>query len=134
MSEPITQWETIPIVQERATVETCEVETDRVRVRTIIEEELADVVARLSREDIVVERRPVERQVPTAPSPREDGDTLILSVVEERPVVEKRLFVTEEILIRRVARTDEVHIPTTLRTMRAVVEQRSIQTPESEKS
>lgn len=115
----------IPIVAEVATVSTRKVETDRVRVRTVVEEKPADVVARLARDELLVERRPVEREVAAPPAPYEEGDTLIVSVVEERLVVEKRLFVIEELVVRRVTHTEDVHTPTTLKTMRAVVEQDS---------
>jgi uncharacterized protein (TIGR02271 family) len=118
---------TIPIVHEFATVSTREVETDRVSVRTVVEEKPTDVVARLAREELLVERRKVEREVAVAPAPYEDGDTLIVSVVEERLIVEKRLFVIEELVVRRVAHVEDVHIPTTLKTMHAVVEQDSAQ-------
>ena len=117
----------VPIIEETATISTRIVETDHVRVRTIIEEKDTDVVARIAREELLVERRTVEREVAAAPAPYEDGDTLIVSVVEERLVVEKRLFVIEELVVRRVAHTEDVHIPTTLKTMRAVVEQDSAQ-------
>ncbi len=114
--------ETIPLVQEVPTIEKRAVESGRVRVRTFVEDVNAEVVARLSRDEIKVERRPVEQEVEQAPAPRHDGDTLILSLVEERPVVVKRLFVVEELHIRRTERVEDVSIPTTTRAMRAVVE------------
>jgi uncharacterized protein (TIGR02271 family) len=117
----------IPVVEEVATVSTREVEADHVRVRTIVEEKNTDVVARLAREELIVERRVTEREVASAPAPYEEGNTLIVSVVEERLVVEKRLFVIEELVVRRVAHVEDVHVPTTLKTMRAVVEQDSVQ-------
>lgn len=127
MSEDIDQQRTIPVIEEQAVIRRREVETDHVRVRTVVEEKQTDVVARLAREELLVERRKVEREVATSPAPVEEGDTLIVSIVEERLVVEKRLFVIEELVIRRVAHTEDVHIPTTLKTMRAVVEQDSAQ-------
>ncbi|QQV77939.1 YsnF/AvaK domain-containing protein [Sphingomonas aliaeris] len=127
MSDNIDQTRTIPVIEEQPVIGRREVETDHVRVRTVVEEKHTDVVARLSREELLVERRKVEREVATPPAPVEEGDTLVVSVVEERLVVEKRLFVIEELVIRRVAHTEDVHIPTTLKTMRAIVEQDSVQ-------
>lgn len=126
-SEDLDQERTIPVVEEQAFVERREVATDHVRVRTVVEAKQTDVVARLSREELLVERRKVEREVASPPAPVEEGDTLIVSLVEERLVMEKRLFVVEELVIRRVAHTEDVHIPTTLKTMRVVVEQDSVQ-------
>lgn len=113
---------TIPIIEEVPTLSTREVETDRLRVRTIVEEETTDVVAQLARQELIVERRKVEREVVEAPQPYEEGDMLIVPIVEERLMVEKRLFVVEEVVVRRVARTEEVRVPTALRAMRAVIE------------
>ena len=58
------------------------------------------------------------------PPPRQDGDTLVISVVEERLVIEKRLFVVEELRITRIAENQHVRIPETVRTMRATVERK----------
>lgn len=113
---------TLPIVEEVATLTKRKVETDRVRVRTIVEENHTSLTADLAREELQVERRPLNQEVASAPPPREEGDVLILSIVEERAVVEKRLFVVEEVVIRRIPRVEEVEVATTLRSMRAVVE------------
>ena len=118
----------IPIIEEVATLSTREVETARLRVRTIVEEKTTDVVAQLAKQELLVERRTVEREVAEAPQPYEDGDLLIVPIVEERLVVEKRLFVIEELVVRRVARTEEVHVPATVRSMRAIVERDGDQT------
>jgi stress response protein YsnF len=56
----------------------------------------------LLHERVRVTRTRVERPVSSAPPVRHEGDTLVIPVVEERVVVEKRLFVREEIRITRV--------------------------------
>jgi stress response protein YsnF len=38
-----------------------------------------------------------------APQSRQEGDTLVIPVVEERPIVVKRLVVTEEVRLRFVS-------------------------------
>ena len=113
---------TIPIVEETATIATRAVERERVRIRTVVEENVADIVAGLAREDIEVERGAVDREVTAAPEPYEEGELLIIPIVEERAVVQTRLFVVEELVVRRIARTEDVRIPTTLRKMRAIIE------------
>jgi stress response protein YsnF len=51
-----------------------------------------------------VERRPIGRLLPTMepPAARQEGDTLIISIVEEVLVTEKRLMLKEELHIRQV--------------------------------
>jgi len=51
-----------------------------------------------------VERRPIGRLLPTldAPVSRQEGDTLIISIVEEVLVTETRLMLKEEIHIKQV--------------------------------
>ena len=56
-------------------------------------------------------------------STTEEGDVTIIPVVEERAVLVTRLFVVEEIHIRRTRVTETVEVPVTLRRQRAVVEQ-----------
>lgn len=113
---------TVPIIEEVATVSKRTVESGHVRVRTVVEESTHDIAAQLAREDIQIERPVVEREVSAAPAPYHEGDLLIIPIVEERAIVETRLFVIEEVVVRRVARFEDVQVPTTLRKMRAVVE------------
>jgi stress response protein YsnF len=53
---------------------------------------------------------------------RQEGDLLIVPVLEEVLVVEKRLRLTEEIVLRRVRREERHREPVVLRRGRAVVE------------
>jgi uncharacterized protein (TIGR02271 family) len=111
----------IPLYQEQLHVTKAEVVTDRVRVTTSTDERAVTIEDTLERGHLRVERIAVERAVAQAPEPRQDGDTLIISVVEERLVVEKRLFVVEELHITRTSITERVSIPETVRTMHATV-------------
>ncbi len=49
-------------------------------------------------------------------------DVTIISIVEERLIVERQLVVVEEIRLHRHATTESVEVPVTLRKQRAVVE------------
>lgn len=95
----------IPLVEEQLSVGTRRVETGRVRVD--IRNELIDerVAAELVRGSVDIERVRVDRAVDRVPAVRDEGDTLIIPVVEEVIVVEKRLILREEIHIRRRAET-----------------------------
>ena len=112
----------VPVVEEQLTVARREVDTDRVRVRTVTDtdEVLVEEMLRIGQVDVT--RLPVDRQVDVAPEPYRNGDTLIISIVEERLVVEKRLFVVEEVHVTGSSREEAVAIPVSLRRMRAVVE------------
>lgn len=113
---------TIPLYQEQIGIEKTEAVTDRLRVSTHVEERVVLVEDDVERGQLSVERVAVERAVSQAPEPRQEGDTLIVSVVEERLVVEKRLFVVEELRITRTGTTEHITQTETVRTMRATVE------------
>lgn len=113
---------TIPLYQEHIDVEKVQAITDRLRVSTHVEERFVLVEESVDHGQLSVERVAVERAVSQAPEPRQDGDTLIVSVVEERLVVEKRLFVIEELRITRTSTTEHVSQTEMVRTMRASVE------------
>ncbi len=67
----------------------------------------------LTHERVEVARVPIGRVVAAVPPVRQEGDTTILSVVEEEVVVERRLVLKEEVHLRRV-RTTERYAETVL--------------------
>lgn len=94
----------IPVVEESLTVDRRTVDKGGYRiVKTVsVREEWVDEP--LTSQTQHVERRPIGRLLPTldAPAPRQEGDTLIVSIVEEVLVTEKRLMLKEELHIRQV--------------------------------
>lgn len=114
--------EAIPLVEEKLSVGIREVETGRVRIRTLVDEHVELARADLSREKVEVERVPVGREIDVLPSIREEGDTLIVPVVEEVLVVEKRLWLREEVRLTRTRTVEPFEAPVTLRRTEAVVE------------
>jgi stress response protein YsnF len=60
--------------------------------------------------------------VETPPAVRTDGDVVIVPILEEVLVVEKRLVLKEELHIRRQVNHEDVEVPVTLRKQRAVIE------------
>ncbi len=93
--------EVIPVIQETLRVEKREFESGRVLVHKTVTErdEVAEVL--LKQQDLIVERVPIGRTVSEAPQTRQDGDTLIVPILEEVLVVEKRLVLKEELHIRK---------------------------------
>ena len=56
----------------------------------------------LAHELVLVERVPIGTVVDAMPLAREEGDTIVFPVVEEIVVTERRLFLKEEVRVRRV--------------------------------
>lgn len=113
----------VPVVEEQARIGKRRVTSGRVHVRTHVEERREVLKEQLIGEVLDVTNVAVEREVQAAPPPRQEGDVTIVSLVEERMVVTRKLFVVEEFHIRRSTRLDEISVPVTLRAMRAVVEE-----------
>lgn len=96
----------VPLLEETLHVGKRQVETGRVRIVKTVHEREEVIDEPLFREEIEVRRVPVDRIVGAVPSIRQEGNTMIIPVLEEVLVVEKRLRLKEEVhLIRhRVAR------------------------------
>ncbi len=105
----------IPLVEERVLVTKREVETGRLRIQVSVEERQDEVPVELSYDEVEIERVPVNRAVTQLPSVRLEGSTTVIPVVEEVVVVEKRLFVVEEIHVRRKSTTETRKIPVALK-------------------
>ncbi|HEX8387584.1 MAG TPA: DUF2382 domain-containing protein [Sphingomonas sp.] len=123
--------ETIPLVEEELVVAKRLVETGRVRVRTEVQWRTDHARAELFRDHVEVERVPIGREVDAVPPIREDGEMVIIPVVEEVLVVEKRLVLKEEVRLRRTRSVETLDEPVRLRAMRAVVERE--ESPDSPK-
>lgn len=119
---PGEQVRVLPVIEESLDVEIRPVETARVRVHKVVHEREAVVDPPLLREEVVVERVPVNRIVEGPMSVRSEGDTLIIPVLEEVLVVEKRLLLKEE--VRLTKHRGETHMPqrVMLRHEEAIVE------------
>ena len=81
------------------------VETGRVRVSktTHTRDQLVDEM--LANHTVQVTTVPIGRLIETMPPVRDDGETMIIPIVEEQVIVEKRLVLKEELHIRRVLTT-----------------------------
>ncbi|HEY1304067.1 MAG TPA: YsnF/AvaK domain-containing protein [Vicinamibacterales bacterium] len=92
----------IPVIAEELTVETHRVDRGRVRVSKRIESHEEVVDTPLVREEVVVERVPINTLVEgEAPAIRDEDGVLIIPLVEEVTVVEKRLLLREEVRVSR---------------------------------
>lgn len=118
--------EVIPLVQEDVIISKRQLETGRVRVRTEVQWHTEHARADLFRDHVEVERVPVGREVDVVPPVREDGDTVVIPVVEEVLVVEKRLVLKEEVRLKRVRTVEHMDEPVRVRVMDAVVEREEL--------
>lgn len=97
----------IPVLAEELHVDRRVVETGTVRLRKVVHQRQEVVAPTVTREVIDVQRVPVDRIVEGPVAPRQEGDTLVVPVLEETLVVEKRLRLVEElrITVRREQQT-----------------------------
>ena len=110
----------IPVIQEEITVDKRVIETGRVRISKRISEreELVDVP--ILQEEVTVERVPVNLFVEAPPPVRQEGDTIIIPVVEEQIVIQKKLLLVEELRVRK--QIVEAHTPQPVTLLREEVE------------
>jgi stress response protein YsnF len=123
----------IPLAEERITISKREVETGQVRIalttdleQVIVRETLRG--RRVEVDRVVVDRMLAEGEAP--PQSREEGDTLIISVVEETAVVVKRLVVREEVRLRFLPTEAPFEQEVAVRRQRATVERVPSGSPE----
>jgi uncharacterized protein (TIGR02271 family) len=112
----------VPVMVEELDVQKRRVETGRLRIHKTVREHEELIDQSLFREEVVIERIPIDRVVEEAIPIRYEGETMIVSLLEEVPVIEKRLVLKEELRItkRRVAASRPVRA--TLRSEEATVE------------
>lgn len=111
----------IPLAEERLSVSKRPVER-RVRVRTVTDDVPASFREELIGERVEIQHVAVERELTDWPDIRTEGDVTIIPVVEERLIVEKRLFLVEEVHVRRLQGVEHIEQPVMLRSQRVVVE------------
>ena len=102
----------IPVVEERIAVDKRQVETGRgLRVTKTIEQHEELVDPPLMEDELVIEHVSCDILLDEGQSigPRKEGDTLIVPVLEEVVIVQKRVRLREEIRITRHRR--ETHDP-----------------------
>jgi uncharacterized protein (TIGR02271 family) len=103
------------------------VEAGSIAIRKRVETVPAEVDVEVGRDEIAVERVPINRPIDAVPSVRQEGDTMIIPVVEEILVTEKRLMLREEVRVRRRQRFETVNVRDTVR--REVIEVEDHTTP-----
>jgi uncharacterized protein (TIGR02271 family) len=105
----------IPVIDEELIIDRQTVKTGAVRVEKRVTEHVEHFDISLLRERVEVRRVPVNRIVEAMPATREEGDTIIVPVVEEEIEVKKRLILKEELHIVRRREREPSHQEVTVR-------------------
>jgi uncharacterized protein (TIGR02271 family) len=119
----------IPLLAEEIEVSKQVVETGRVQVARVTHEREQLIDELLAHETVEIDRTSVGRQVDTMPTVREEGDTVVIPIVEEVLVIERRLLLKEEVRVRRVRSTERHQESVTLRHHEAVVTRLPVEPP-----
>jgi len=92
----------VPIVEERLSVQKQLRETGVVEIRKTVHEHTETVNPALASQEVEIERIPINRVVEQPIPIRYEGDTMIISLLEEVFVVEKRLVLREEVHVKQL--------------------------------
>lgn len=100
----------IPVTQEFITVSKEVVETGKVHIRKTVTEEEATINLPLIQEGYQIERRPGSKELLSQHPPiRREGENMIIPVVREVLIVEKRYEVLEEVHVIKT-KTEVPHL------------------------
>ena len=91
----------VPVIEEELKVGKRVVESGRVQITKHIEEREQVVDQPLLRDEVEIQRVPINRAVDRVVQPKQVGNTLIIPVLEEVLVVQKQLILKEELHVRR---------------------------------
>jgi len=100
---------TVPVIEEKLEIGTRTVDSGRgVRIHKTVAEHPATIDERLLKDEVEVARVPVGRMVGPGeePAAHYEGDTLVVPVLEEVLVVERRVRIKEELHITRIRREE----------------------------
>ncbi len=115
----------MPVIEEQLQVGKKVVETGSVRINKIVREEEVTVETPVVVEKLDIERIPINQYVESAPpAVRYEGDVMIVPILEEVVVVEKRLRLVEELRITKRQEHTQVSQPVVLRKEEVTVDRR----------
>ena len=112
----------VQVAQESVLIGKKVVETGRVRVSTVVERDCIVVDEDIEQQGVEVERVKIDRDVEHVPASRQEGDVLIVPIVEEYVFVEKRLRLKEELHIRTVRTVNHVQERVPVRRLKVMVQ------------
>lgn len=119
----------VPIYQEQASVSKRPIVTGRVKVSRVTHQSELLLTETLARQQVKIDRIPIGKLIDAVPKIREEGDVIIVPIVEEIPVVEHRLVLIEEVWVRRVRSKENHRERVMLRCQEAVVTRAPVEPP-----
>jgi uncharacterized protein (TIGR02271 family) len=111
----------VPLHSEEVSIAKKRVVTGQVKIGTITKESEQLVEEILEHDHVEVGRTVIGKQVDKAPVVREEGDTLIIPILEEILIVERRLLLKEEVRVRRVREKQPYQERVVVRKQEAVI-------------
>nr|WP_211108627.1 YsnF/AvaK domain-containing protein [Azospirillum baldaniorum] len=113
---------TFPVAEEQVTIRKRQRVTETLQVHTVTHEHEQPLEAELSTQTLRIERVPCDRFVDHAIPDRQEGETTIISVVEEVATLSVRLKLVEEVRITRHTEIRRVDDAVKLRRQEIIVE------------
>ena len=124
----------MPLHAEEISISKEKLETGRVQVSTVTRDHEQLVDELLTNEHVEIDRIPIGKAIDARPDVREEADSIIVPVVEEVLVLERRLILKEEVHIRRVRGTERHQERVKLRKQEALVTRVPIEAQDKESS
>jgi uncharacterized protein (TIGR02271 family) len=113
----------IPVLAEELHIEKELFESGKVRIVKKINEEKSTVEVSLNHDEVNVERKLINEYVDAdTPDVRYEGDTMIVSVLKEVVVVQKKIILVEELRITKIQQQEIYKEDITLKTEHVSIE------------
>jgi stress response protein YsnF len=116
----------VPLCCEELSISKRRLATQRVQVSAVTREQEIVVSEILVQETVEIEQVPVGKALDRTPEIRQEGDTLVVPVVEEVLRIERQLILKEEIRIRRVRVARTNHQRVNVRAQEVVITQQPL--------
>lgn len=116
----------VPIYEERLRTSVHPVDLGEVRIHKTVERVPTTATRSVEREEVEIERVRLDRLLDQPVEPYQDGEWLVVPVMEEVLVVTKQLVLTEEVRIRTKRVTEEQEVYEILRRERVSVEDATV--------
>ena len=100
----------IPIVEERLIPDKQQVELGELRIHKYVDQREEAVRQDVIRDDLIIERLPVNRAIEEPVSTRYEGEWMVIPIMREVLVVRKQLMLTEEVRISKREVTEEQEV------------------------
>jgi stress response protein YsnF len=117
----------LPLYAEVISVSKRVVPKKSLQVTTITHEHEEVINELLARERVEIKRVAIGERVEVRPEVREEGDTIVVPVVEEVATVVRHLVLKEEIRIRRIRSEEQLQERVVLRKQEAIIKEREIE-------